>query len=273
MNMMVFSDEISGFPASSHTHTTPYEIVQNEGEWSVAMRVHGAETVPLITVKHPSAGTESPPLREDRLGSVFSDYTAELDTVLAEWGLMYSVPEDFGGLLFTVHRSRQFDASPLKRAAELIKFSPSATIQRHVPIDNPAIIARLEQVEQILSRVVTEAENENYPISSQNMLKETERLVRWVVEQCANEYDVYPTEEKQIIVEVYGGSGRRLSLTFDENGGALCIVIVDLLARRAKYEDSARMLPDGFLRDAVRDVGERYSIGTPGVALEYVHDG
>lgn len=164
-----------------------------------------------------------------------------------------------------------FSAIPFDRHAGLTGF-PAATTRRYVPIDNPAIIARLEQIEQLLRHVVTEAENENYPIPSPDMLKETERLVRWVVGQCANEYEVYPTEENQVVVEVYGGFGRRLSLTLDEDGGALCIVIVDLLARRATYEDSASMLPDGFLRDAVRDVGEKYSTGAPRFALEYVHD-
>lgn len=273
MNIRASSEKNRELAATSSLYPTPYGIVQpEEGEWMV-LRVRAGEVEsPLIKVRSSSTGTDSPPLQEHRLGAIYppGEYPSDTDILPEIRELMGPATEVFG--LFSLPVVRPFGIPNTVRAEELLEFSASATTPRFTPIEDPAIIERLEQVEHILSQVVTEAKEEQYPIPSKDMLKETERLVRWIVKQCANEYDVYPTEEKQVVVEVYGGFGRRLSLTFDEGGGALCIVIVDLLARRAIYEDSTKMLPDGFLRDAIRDIGERYSVGTTGVFLGQYDD-
>ena len=61
----------------------------------------------------------------------------------------------------------------------------------------------------------------------------------------------YPMPNGEIAIDAPAGPGRSLLILCDSEGGALCTVNFDRSHRRARYSD-ARMLPDGFLREAIR---------------------
>ena len=85
------------------------------------------------------------------------------------------------------------------------------------------------------------------------MADETKRIVLGLRTYLSSNTDVYTMEDGEIAVEVFGSPGRGFLLVCEPAGGALCIVTVDGVSRRARYESSA-ILPDNFLKDGLRDV-------------------
>lgn len=69
-------------------------------------------------------------------------------------------------------------------------------------------------------------------------------------------FEVYATPDGEIAIDVPGGFGRSVILLCDSGGGALCSVNMDGAHRRARYKD-VRMLPDGFVREALMELDRR----------------
>ena len=86
------------------------------------------------------------------------------------------------------------------------------------------------------------------------VVDESRRIVREMLEKWPREYDIYPMDAQRVAIEVDGDLGRRMLLLCESGGSALCVVTVDRVSRRARYEDSS-VLPDGFVSDALRDMG------------------
>jgi hypothetical protein len=67
------------------------------------------------------------------------------------------------------------------------------------------------------------------------------------------EWEVYPTQEREVAIEVRGPAARGLLILCDAQGGATCFVTIDGKNRRARYDDASR-LPDSFVIDAMREL-------------------
>ena len=98
-----------------------------------------------------------------------------------------------------------------------------------------------------------EAREEGLPVPSDKALQNGEHVLREMYRIWPRRFEVYPMQEGEIAIDAPSGKGRSVMVLCDSQGGALCLVNLGGGHRRAHYSD-ARMLPDGFLREAISDM-------------------
>ena len=106
-----------------------------------------------------------------------------------------------------------------------------------------------------LDQVNEDAREEGYEIPSHLAAGNTRRILYAIYRSVPQHLAVYPMPGGKIAIDMTGGPGRSVLLLFDSDGGALCSVNLDGVHRRASY-DNADQLPDGFVRDALADLGQ-----------------
>ena len=111
----------------------------------------------------------------------------------------------------------------------------------------------LEDALEDLKSSPDEARDEDLPIPSNKALQNGEHVLREVYSIWPRRFEVYPMPNGEVAIDAPAGPGRSILILCDSEGGALCSVNFDRTHRRAHYSD-ARVLPDGFLRDAIRDM-------------------
>ena len=111
-----------------------------------------------------------------------------------------------------------------------------------------------EAVDLAFQRIPEESMEDGHAKPSEEVIGEARRIVSRMLRLWPREYDVYPMDDQRVAVEVDGGYGRRMMLLCEPGGSALCVVTVERVSRRARYEDS-KSLPDGFMLDALKDMG------------------
>ena len=104
-----------------------------------------------------------------------------------------------------------------------------------------------------LMRSPDEAREEGLPVPSDKALQNGEHVLREMYSIWPRRFEVYPMQEGEIAIDAPSGKGRSVMVLCDSQGGALCSVNLGSGHRRAHYSD-ARMLPDGFLREAISDM-------------------
>ena len=104
-----------------------------------------------------------------------------------------------------------------------------------------------------LNGVKEEAREEEFPVPSDTALRNARRLLHEMHGISPRRFEVYPTPDGEIAIDVPGGFGRSLLLLCGSDGGALCSVNMDGAHRRARYSDTRR-LPDGFVREALAEL-------------------
>lgn len=100
-----------------------------------------------------------------------------------------------------------------------------------------------------------EAAEEGFPQPSHLARTNARRLLQDLYRLRPSRLEAYPTPDGEIALVVPGGHGRSVLVLCDSQGGVLCSVNLNGRHRRARY-DSASMLPDGFVREAVSDLDE-----------------
>ena len=98
-----------------------------------------------------------------------------------------------------------------------------------------------------------EAHEEDYPIPSDRVLENAERLLKAMYHISPRRYEVYPTPDGEIAIDAPGSYNRSVLLLCDSQGGVLCLVNIDCNHRRARYS-SSEGLPDGFIREALTNL-------------------
>lgn len=144
--------------------------------------------------------------------------------------------------------SSQVKAHTKERAAELAAYlreSVAALPQAH----NVELTAALNDLQESKS----EAHEVGYPIPSDKVLENSERLLKAMYRISPRRYEVYPTPDGEIAIDAPGGYNRSVLLLCDSQGGVLCLVNMNGNHRRARYSSSER-LPDGFVREALADL-------------------
>ena len=106
-----------------------------------------------------------------------------------------------------------------------------------------------------LDGTAEEAAEEGFPQPSQLALTNARRLLQDLYRLRPARLEVCPTPDGEIALVVPGGHGRSVLVLCDSQGGVLCSVNLNGQHRRARY-DTATMLPDGFVREAVSDLDE-----------------
>ena len=114
----------------------------------------------------------------------------------------------------------------------------------------------LEAALEDLRCALAEAEEEGYPQPSQLALSHAKRIVRRMHALFPTRLEVYPTQDGEVAIVAPGIPRRSVMVLCDSSGGALCMVNMDGVHRRARYS-TADTLPDGFLRDALEELASR----------------
>ena len=124
--------------------------------------------------------------------------------------------------------------------------SPSLPIEEErFPVD--------ELIDEWFVGLEDDADSAGNPTPSQSVIDEAKRIVLGLRRLLPADSDVHTWDDGEVAVEVFGARGRGFLLLCESGGGALCVVTVDNVARRARYESSAN-LPDGFLREGLQEV-------------------
>lgn len=123
---------------------------------------------------------------------------------------------------------------------------------------------------QAFDRISEESAEADHDAPPESVIREARRIVRGMLRCWARDYDVYPMDERRVAVEVDGGFGKRMLLVCEDGGSAFCVATVNRVSRRARYDDS-RTLPDGFVWDALRDMGHDPSTTLHSIKVTYAH--
>lgn len=104
-----------------------------------------------------------------------------------------------------------------------------------------------------LHKTTGEAHEEGFPIPSDLAIQNSEVLVKKIYGIFPSRFEVYPTQDGEIAVDIYNGKGSSVILLCDSVGAVLCLVNINGNSRRAHYT-KVDMLPDGFVKEALNEL-------------------
>lgn len=100
------------------------------------------------------------------------------------------------------------------------------------------------------------------PMPSPEVIEEAKRIINALLYQLPTDTDIYTLEDGKIEVEVSGSTGYGLSLICEPGGSALCLIAAKNASRRARYNNSSAVLPDGFLLEGLAAVRRSREVET-----------
>ena len=103
---------------------------------------------------------------------------------------------------------------------------------------------RLRDALSDLDEVVAEALEEGFPRPADDAILSARRLLTQLYTIAPLRFEVYPTADGEIALDLPNERGSVILLC-DSRGGALCLVNVNGVQRRARYSSTTK-LPDGF---------------------------
>ena len=115
---------------------------------------------------------------------------------------------------------------------------------------SPELIKALRELEQVSA----DAEEDGLDIPSEVAFANARRLLRAMYRISPRRFGVYPEPGGYIAIDARGANDGIAVVMCDSDGGVLCLVTIGDEPRRARYS-TARTLPDGFIRDALRELG------------------
>ena len=124
------------------------------------------------------------------------------------------------------------------------------------PQDTGEKVKHLQAAMDELGGAVDEAREEEFQEPSKQAIENARRLITVMQNWSLAPVEVYPTREGDIAIYAPGGDKRSVEMLCEAGGSAMCLVNLNGRHRRAIY-DSAEMLPDGFLREALAEIDER----------------
>lgn len=101
-----------------------------------------------------------------------------------------------------------------------------------------------------LAVVRSEAAEEGYPVPSYRAQENARGLL---LSDLPADYEIYPTPDGAIAIDIPGGRGQSVIVMCDADGSVGCYVNLPRGVRRARYENGGS-LPDGFLREALDEL-------------------
>lgn len=101
-----------------------------------------------------------------------------------------------------------------------------------------------------------EAREEGFPVPSDAALEYARTILCSMYELSPRRYEIHPTPDGEVAIDAPGGLGRSVLFLCESDGGALCLVNMNGSHRRARYSN-AKMLPDGFVREALVELDRR----------------
>ena len=104
-----------------------------------------------------------------------------------------------------------------------------------------------------LNEVKKEAREDEFLVPLEVAVGNARRLLYAMYWILPWRFEVYPTPDGEVAIDIPGGPGRSVLLLCGSNGDALCSVNMNGAHRLARYS-SARELPDGFVHDALDEL-------------------
>ena len=123
------------------------------------------------------------------------------------------------------------------------------------PSQSPAHSAKLAEALHDLRAAPQEALEEGFPAPTEVAMRNAARLVRAMYALHTCRLEVYPTVDGEVAIDAPSERAHSVILLCDATGGVLCLVNTGSTHRRAHYSD-AEQLPDGFLREALAELGQ-----------------
>ncbi|MCY3846314.1 MAG: hypothetical protein OXH69_22545 [Acidobacteria bacterium] len=154
--------------------------------------------------------------------------------------------------LHTLHYVSSLDVRRLWQPAFFSLVLPSEV----EPVETAAEAPRASDMHAALRDLdgaAEEAAEEGFPRPSLVALTNARRLLQDLYRLRPSRLEAYPTPDGEVALVVPGGHGRSVLVLCDSLGGVLCSVNLNGRHRRARYE-TATMLPDGFVREAVTEL-------------------
>ena len=108
-------------------------------------------------------------------------------------------------------------------------------------------------IHSLFQNLVEEAQEPGETMPPDEVIQESKRIVTNLLSELPTDSDIYTETDGKIAIEIFGKLGHAFLLVCEPGGSALCVVTVDCISRRARYDDSTR-LPDEFVREGLRDV-------------------
>ena len=116
----------------------------------------------------------------------------------------------------------------------------------------------LEELLDELGEVAEDALEQDFPQPTELARSNAERLLKEMFEILPRRYEIYPTQDGEIVIDVPNRKGSSVVLLCDSEGGALCLVGVVGVSNQSKSYTSEEFnqLPDDFLRGALLQLKE-----------------
>ena len=257
------------YDASSISHIVPYGIVEEHENTSAQENV-------FLSSGHWAQGNWN---QDSELTSDYGSFAVLIKEDVSHaaippraaipWGLVAS-PASFKGTITGVSDMRLLNAmhgwrESKPKAAE--KESPMFTIADATIRWNPSVSPSLLKAATIANmldtqlrdalhdwnRVKHEAAEEGYPIPTDIALENSRRVLISMYSISPRRFEVYPTPDGEVAIDMSGGFRRSILLLCDSDGSALCLVNINGEFRRAHYSDMDK-LPDGFIREALTEL-------------------
>ena len=203
-------------------------------------------------INHPRAGMEMP----GEISGTFGDRVryAETDTI----------PFSSGSSQLQHHKSRRNVLSaPLPRdlSVDLItRRAHAKLVELYLApsLGNTVWSVALQEIEDIV-RVARESD---YEIPSEKAIANAAHLLRAIpndIHLIQSRIDIpepmiYPTQDGEVAIHMSIEFGQSVIVLCDSKGGMLCLAGIEGNRRRAYYRSAQRHV-DGFLRDALSDLG------------------
>ncbi len=139
-----------------------------------------------------------------------------------------------------------------KRSSPELQAKPTSWVR---PSQPPTHSAKLTEALHDLDAAPQEALEEGFPAPTEVAMRNAARLVRAIYALHTCRLEVYPTVDGEVAIDAPSQRPHSVILLCDAAGGVLCLVNTGRTHRRAHYSD-AEQLPDGFLREALAELGQ-----------------
>ena len=112
-----------------------------------------------------------------------------------------------------------------------------------------------------LENIGEDALSMGYAVPDAVVVEEARRILHAMHDYRQLPCDAYSMSDGRVGIGVNGGLGRSILLVCEPGGKALCVVTIDRVSRRARYDDSS-FLPDDFVKQGLRQLSSGKKVGT-----------
>ena len=204
------------------------------------------------------SGRKSSPLDEIRPTEWPPSFTTELLELLWVLEATVDVQSEQAQLLDALVSGRLFEFTELPEVPDYMRKPPRRQAASVRLIDDDLVLNQthpdmpdgLSDALNDLHEASNEAHEEGFPVPSELVLSNAERLLNVMYRISPRRFEVYPTPDGEIAIDAPTGTGQSVLLLCKPDGGALCLANL-LDGHTHNAYTNADALPDDFLRRAL----------------------